>query len=576
MKSILRSALGIVFLAACLVSCKTNVPKEARYIPKDAGIVMVLDPQQMQDKLQKGGISIDSLISRIFKNDSADSKEKAMFEDMRQHAGMNWNEKLFFFLLQKTNADNSNSVTMSIIGSLQDSAKFGAFVKKNEHFKDRPLQKEKDFSYVMPHEGTMIAWNDKQIIVTHHNHTTKAVYDTVGMTFKPGAPVDVDSEIRQQVSRYFMQKTSESLADVSPFTNMFKDKADGYMFTNTNSFLNSLNAMPLQIPKLEELLKDNYSTATLTFETGKIIAKMTSYVNPTLASVLKQYAGPSVDLSLVQNFPSSNIDAVWLTAFNPELIGGLMKQLEVEGLVNDMLQKKIGLNSRELYKALKGDMAIVVSDLGMSGIDPQMKTDERSMMKKKPWGKMIFIAPVGDKISFMKIMDKGVEQELLTKQGATYKFKQPLNSIVFMIADEKNLVIASDSLTYVNYMAKTSTAAINKEVLDRFKGKTSGFYFDIATTLTGFTTDSSGHFNHSLVSAKETFKDVIGTSDHLDGSSKKSTFEVRMQNEKQNSLVTLTSLITNIAIDMRVQAKKDHDSEEKLFPGGVPAIIRTN
>jgi D-alanyl-D-alanine dipeptidase len=49
-----------------------------------------------------------------------------------------------------------------------------------------------------------------------------------------------------------------------------------------------------------------------------------------------------------------------------------------------------------------------------------------------------------------------------------------------------------------------------------------------------------------------------------------------MQNEKQNSLVTLTSLFTDIAVDMRVAAKKNKDTEEKLFPGGVPAIIRTN
>ena len=88
--------------------------------------------------------------------------------------------------------------------------------------------------------------------------------------------------------------------------------------------------------------------------------------------------------------------------------------------------------------------------------------------------------------------------------------------------------------------------------------------------------DSIGGYNHSMRTAKETFKDVIGVSDNFDGKSIKASFEVRMQNEKQNSLVTLTSLLTDIAVDMRVQAKREKDSEEKLFPGGVPAIIRTN
>jgi hypothetical protein len=76
-----------------------------------------------------------------------------------------------------------------------------------------------------------------------------------------------------------------------------------------------------------------------------------------------------------------------------------------------------------------------------------------------------------------------------------------------------------------------------------------------------------------MTSAKNTFKDVIGTSTNFDGKSIKASFDVRMQNEKQNSLVTLTSLLTDIAVDMRVTAKKERES---LFPGGLPAIIRTN
>jgi hypothetical protein len=44
--------------------------------------------------------------------------------------------------------------------------------------------------------------------------------------------------------------------------------------------------------------------------------------------------------------------------------------------------------------------------------------------------------------------------------------------------------------------------------------------------------------------------------------------------EKQNSLATLTGLFTDIAVDMRMAAKKEN--EQSMFPSGVPAIIRTN
>ena len=43
----------------------------------------------------------------------------------------------------------------------------------------------------------------------------------------------------------------------------------------------------------------NYSASTLSFEDGKIVLKGTSYTNPLLSSILKKYAGPTVNLSAI-------------------------------------------------------------------------------------------------------------------------------------------------------------------------------------------------------------------------------------------------------------------------------------
>lgn len=581
MKKILQSALLLLFVAQTMVSCKNNVPKEAKYIPKEASFVMVLDPQQMQDKLQKGGISIDTLIGRIFKNDS-DSKDRAEFNKIKDSAGFDWNNKLFVFMQQKTNTDKSQSSIVSVIGGLKDASRFEAWFKKQDEHKDMAIKKEKDYSYVVAHSGSVIiAWNDQQLIATMYTRTQKPFYDTVAMTFKPPVPSNNDSDMKQVVDHYFTQKVNESLADEKMFTDMFKEKADGYMFTSTNGSLAAISSLPFNVPKLEEFMKDNYSTATLTFEDGKILAKSTFYPNKFVQNVFKQYPAPTVDLSLLEHYPSQNINIAILAAFNPQTMSGVLKQLEVEGLVNSFLEK-VGLNSQDIYKALKGDVALVVSDLGMPEVSalPPTKHDEKSMMMahKKSFGKMILNIPVGDKVSFMKLMDKAAEHGFIVKQNNTYKAAGMLSTLgIFVMADEKNLIIASDSLTYTQYMTKTGQAVINKEVVDRFKGKAAAFYFDIAGTIGGFSKDSTGGgFHHSLGLAKQTFKDMIGSSEPFDGSTIKGVFEVRMQNEKQNSLVTLTSLITDIAVDMRVQAKKDRENEEKLFPGGVPAIIRTN
>lgn len=579
MKKLLRPLLFLCIIIAGLSSCKNEVPKEAKYIPKDASFVMVLDPQQMQDKLQKGGISMDTLIGKIFKSDSADIKDKKKFEELRTNAGINWGNKLFVFMLNKTNTDNSISNTFSLIGGISDSAKFTAFLKKQEELKDKEIKKEKDYSYINIDDGGMLAWNDQLIIATRYSHTQKPGYDSVTMSFKQPEPANVAEETKSQVTRYFTQKVNESLADQKMFTSMFKEKADGYLFTSANSSLATLSALPFQIPKLEELVKDNYSTSTLSFDDGKISVKSTTYPSPLLANVFKQYSGPTVNLSLLENYPSKNINGVMMFAFNPEIFGGILKQLEIEGLANNFMEKT-GIGTQDLYHALKGDICVVVSDLDFSGKkepEPELKHDERSMMGKKSIGKMILNAPVGDKTSFFKLMDKALEQGFLVKNNNMYKSGGLLASLgIYIAADDKNLIIASDSLTYAAYMAKTEKAVMNKDVMDMFKNKSAVFYFDIANTINGFGNNPSGNYNHSLATAKNTFKDVIGTSANFDGKSIKASFDVRMQNEKQNSLVTLTSLLTDIAVDMRVTAKKERESEEKLFLGGVPAIIRTN
>ncbi len=577
MKKSVYSGLLLLLIATSMLSCKNNTPHEAKYIPRDASFVLVVDPQQMQDKLQKGGISIDTLMQKVFKNDSMDAKDKAMIKDFRENAGIKWSEKIFLFMGQKTNADNSQSNTFSLMGSLKDGAQLESFLKKQKMMEGKEIKKEKDYSYAVPHEGAMIAWNGEQVIATFYQHTMKPYYDTVAMSFKQPVDSNKAGELKKEVDRYFTQKTTESLADVEIFTSMFKEKADGYAFTSGNSSVATLNKiLPFQPPKLEELLKDNYMASTLSFEDGKIVAKSTTYTNEMLANVLKKYAGPTVDLSLIENYPSQNINAIMLAAFNPEIFGGILKQLEIEGLANTFLEKS-GFTSQDIYKALKGDIAVVVSDIDLSTPDPLTKTDERSMMRKKPLGKMILFAPVGDKAGFAKIMDKAAGMGWLVKQGNTYKAGGLISFMgLYIVADDKNFVLASDSLTYTQYINKTGKATINKEALARFKGKSTVFYVDIAATLNGFIKDPSANYDHSLRTAKATFKDLIATSDNFDGKKLNAGFELRMQNEKQNSLVTLTSLLTDIAVDMRVQAKREKEMEEKMFPAGVPAIIRTN
>jgi len=254
-----------------------------------------------------------------------------------------------------------------------------------------------------------------------------------------------------------------------------------------------------------------------------------------------------------------------MASFNPSIFEGTLKQLEVEGLINEFL-KKSGISSGDLYGALKGDIAVIVSDLGFNANDPQKRI-----------GKIIMNIPIGKKENFKKLMDKAVEMGTVQKKGDEYRGGDLIKTMgLFMVVNDQNLIIASDSTIYAEYISKSKKSVINQDALNYFKGKSTVIYFDIANTLNNFIKDSTGNYYNSLTTAKKIVKDVIGSSENYSSGSIKSVIELRMQNEKQNSLVTLVSLLTNIAVDVRQQAKREREAEEKMFPSGIPAVIRAN
>ena len=571
-----RFFLGFIIMAVLLTACGNHAPKEAKFIPKEVSAVLVMDPKSLHDKLEKSGINMDTLINRLFQRNAVDTNDRAHFYEIKDGAGMNWDSQIFFFALQNTDQNQSNATVLNLIAGLSDATKFESFLKKQTFFLNKAVQKEKTYSYIIINSESMIAWNESNVIGSHYQSKIKPVYDTVAMKFIVPEKANREKEMRAEVNKYFTQKESESLASVDAFGKMFQTKSDGYAFGSTNSYLSVLGGMPLQLPKLEELVKDNYIASTLSFEDGKIVATATTYTNPFVSSILKRYAGPTVNLSLIENNPSENINMIMMASLNPEIFGGVLKQLEIEGLVNNFMEKT-GFSSQDLYKTLKGDIAVVVSDLQMPSKDLKVKNDSTLTIERKPFGKMIFNAPVGDPVAFAKIMNKAVELGYFSKNESVYSAGKLMSFMgMYMRADDKNLIIASDSLTYAQYISNKTKAVISNDALNMFRGKSAFAYFDIANTIKGFLNNQKGDYKNSLVTAKETFKDMIISSDNFDGNSLKGKFEIRLNNEKQNSIVTLTSLFTDIAVDMRMASKKEAEAEEKMFPTGMPAIIRTN
>ncbi len=546
------SYLLLITVTATIIvtSCGKKAATEAKYIPKDVTGVIVVDPLSLKEKMSKGNISVDSFLLQFQKkSDTAGiARNKKLWEEFKEN-GINLDRNLYVFFVQKGSLQKGQSSAYSFMGNMKDETKFQAYLKKQEDTKNKAISKGKNYNYLQMSDENIIAWNQEVVIVTWYNKVAKFEYDSLG-NYKAPDESTTKLEVQQEVERYFSLKESESVVSVTPFNNMFNEKADGYIFNSSSAALTSLSAMPLSLPKLETLLKDNYSTTTFNFEDGKIVAKGITQTNPMLASILKKYAGPTVNMAAIENFPATNINGVMMAAFNPELFNGVLKELEVSALIDGFLSKQ-GLTSADFFKAMKGEINVFVGDFKLETKETNIPMPDGSSYNNKsqmPSVKMIFTASIGDKVAFTKLMNKAAESGAVMKTKSGYAAGDLLKMAnLFLVSDEKNIVLASDSLTYVAYQAANTKAKIDVEIMDKMKGKSTTMFMDINSIMNGLlqsTQEKSFEEGMKLVNA--TFKDMVFTMDNFDGKIIKSEGEIRMTNTKQNSLVSVMQMISGI------------------------------
>lgn len=174
-------------------------------------------------------------------------------------------------------------------------------------------------------------------------------------------------------------------------------------------------------------------------------------------------------------------------------------------------------------------------------------------------------------------MLKATELGYVKNTGKFFVSGELLQAIgLYVMGTEEGLIIASDSLLYNAYTKGVTKAQIPNDVKAYLGGKAVSFYVNMESILKSFPVGNDGNYDKSLSTAKAIFKDIRGYTNNIKDNAIESSIEWRLHNEKQNSLVTLVSLFTNLAVDMRAVAKREKEFEEKMIPAGVPGVIRTN
>lgn len=538
---LLRTLLLLLLSSAAITSCKKSVPKQTALISKNAVFVATINTKSLQSKLLNNQATIENILKSLTGNDTALNKGKQEWEDIKS-SGIDLDENVYIAIDQKGSSTmgSNTTLTTSILGALKDAGKLEAYIKKKNPLSE--VRKEKDYSYASLPNDNLIAWgNDVVIVMLQQKVSTPSMeYDSTGSPFNLQKPGNASADLKSELAGIFNLKESQTVASIPEFKDLMEEKADASMWVNSTS---SIENAPIPLPKLKELFSNNYTAARIDFEDGKITMNSRSYYSKELSGILKQYTGPTADLGLIDNYPSDNVNAFGVLSFNPEVINGIVKYLEIGGVVDSYLTNMMGSNYtlQEALKAIKGDFAMIFSDIAVKSSADSTKHIVPGTL---PNFKMIVNIPVGDKMQMNRLMDKLVEMQMMMKTGNEYHLTDLMKQSGYMVSvDDKNVFITSDAELLNQYKAKTKKVKLNEAQMNDFKGKSAVVYVNIENILAGINTNVNVRGNNVLPQAKETFKYVEGYSENFNGKYLDGHLIVHFKNDKQNSLTSLLKFI---------------------------------
>lgn len=514
-------------------SCHKPAGKQAKYIPKDAYMVFSLNTKSVVNKINSGGYSADSLIAMFA--DNSDSAKKAMdkYQELK-NAGIDFDQPATGYFKMGGSIMAGQSVSGAGIVSLKSVSDFEAFLKKENPGKD--IKKGSNYSYMVLDNSGVAGWNDEvAIFAGKGDGRPRGMYMD-----SSAAPSASPAQAQEMLTTMFALKESESISAVKGFDEMAKKAADLSFFINSEG----VPASPMiSMSKLSDLIKGSYAIGTADFEDGKIAVSFTSHPSPAMADLLKKYPSRAIDMGMVDKYPG-NVQAFMVGAIDPGFIPALIQYIGFDAMANQYMQQGgLNITINDIFKAFKGDFAIIGGDFGlekktvteMGGYKlPEPATTET------PTFKLITNCTI-DKANYDKVAAALAAKGILVQQNGQYVLPG-MTSGYTMSTTDKNLYIASGADVLQQYIAGTGKNNLPGEVKDKIKGKTFALYIDVNGLISvipaGDTSKQASRNN-----AKATFKYMLAVADRTDSKETTANFDLVMVNSKENSLVALIRYI---------------------------------
>ncbi len=526
-KRILSLTLTAIVAVVLFASCSKKTNKQGRYIPSNAGVVVLVNGEALNAKLPWTEIKNNEAFKKMIADTSVSSFTKSLLENP-DNSGVNIKADLILFVVKDTTGGYT-----AVEGTINDEAKFKTML--TSALKNAKETTKDGFTYFAD-EKTSVAYNKEKFIVTINtpqlNDIQKTMSAGMDSTTDIGmAEVKYTRDMNAVAAEILFLKEDASLANNEKFSGLMAEKGDAHFWFNAQYFsptaaLSGIGAMA----NLSKLTDGSITTATVNFENGKINLDAKSYGGKEITDLYKKYSGSDFDKSMIKNIPSKNLAGLFAFNFKPEGVKEFLKLLNMDGLVN-LGAAQAGFNLDDFVKANKGDIMIAVTDVRQDSAAGQAAD-------------FIFAASINDKTSFNKIIDAGKKfgGPML---GADNKYAYNVNDKYFVFTNNKTVTdtyIAGTANTSFDFMDKISGGPFGgfvnfQYIFNNMKPKVSADSLDVEMY------NASVKMWDNLLISGGNFKDG-GLTQH---------WEVNMMDKNTNSLKQLNSYLGVVS---NIQEKK--------------------
>ncbi|MBK9482409.1 MAG: DUF4836 family protein [Bacteroidetes bacterium] len=536
----------MAFIVITVFSCN-KIPNHAKYIPKNALGVFAID----MDKLSKKLIWNVLTGSEIFDEMQKDIKNEESKKAMKDFSNIGIDPATTLYIFYTGNMKDENHPCL--LAGMKDVSKFESFLSKN--YPAITVVDNKEFKSCLIESKFILSWNKEAAIATMINNRFSYETDSTGAEIVVPDMVNEEKD-KNYLKELFALNSTNAITSNDNFKKLQNDGHDFSLWVNYEELYKQNK--DLNTAELKAFIKDDYfrdaALATgFDFEKGAVDMEMDYYFSKELAAIYKKYSNENMDEKLVNSIPSKDIDLLVAYNLKPKMIEDFLKEFKLDGLANLGLVA-VGTSMETILSAFKGDMVFALTDMKLKTKDTTQNPD--IYVSDMPDFNLTYAMNVNQLSSLQSLLDKGVSQSLLVKNGNTYSM--PYSEEGALMFDKDKLVFSNQKTTAQAFMENKGNAkeGLPADVWKNIVNNPITMYANIKKMMSVIPMEATSEMEKQLLADLQsmfTYAQIYGgkmkgNANHLEGN-------LYFSNKEENAMIQL--------INLGIKMKKEQDSRNK-------------